>query len=312
MNPIYVIAGATASGKTAVAVELAKLINGEVISADSMQVYKYMNIGTAKPTAEEMQDIPHHLLDIIAPDEPFSVAEFQKLANAAVSDIQARNKTPIIAGGTGFYINAIVYETSFTQGTSGEEHQLRQQYITIASEKGADFLHEKLRQADPESAKAIHPNNIKRVARALSYCETTGQLFSTHNTQEKAKHTKTKNINFCKLSLPRELLYNRINTRTLTMWNNGLVTEVQELLLMGYHLGLAAMQGIGYKETIKYLNAEITKISEEETISAIQQSTRHYAKRQETWFRHQSPDAKAVSVKDKTASEIAHEIMKEV
>ena len=309
MPPLYVIAGPTASGKTAVAVELAKLINGEVVSADSMQVYKGMDIGTAKPSLAEMEGIPHHLIDVIMPDESFSVAEYQKLANAAIQDIRARKKVPILAGGTGFYINAVIYETEFSQGSSAAEDALRQQYTAIAQEKGADFLHEKLCQIDPAAAKAIHPNNIKRVARALSYCETTGQLFSAHNAREKSKHLPLPNTIIYTLNHSRETLYHRINARTIMMWKAGLPNEVRKLLLQGYHLGLAAMQGIGYKETIKFLNAEFT---EKEVIAAIQQSTRHYAKRQETWFRHQSPDARPIFAEGKTAHALACGILKGV
>lgn len=310
---LYVIAGPTASGKTAVAIELAKQLDGEVVSADSMQVYKHMNIGTAKPTTEEMGGIPHHLIDIITPDTQFSVAEYQKLASHAINDIISRNKTPILAGGTGFYINAVVHGTEFNQISEEEnqkEERLRNHYTSLAKEKGANFLHKKLHEKDPDAANAVHPNNIKRVARALSYIKTTGALFSLHNKAQKNRALlyNMYNSKFFTLSFPRETLYSRINTRTLAMWDNGLPQEVQNLL-RHYDLGLAAMQGIGYKETVMFLNNQYTK---EEAIDAISQSTRHYAKRQETWFRHQAPTATPILAMGKTAKDVAVEIMKGV
>jgi len=308
---LYVIAGPTASGKTAIAIELAKLTNGEVVSADSMQVYIGMDIGTAKPTQAEMDGIPHHLLSIISPAEPFSVAEYQRLAQKAIADIFSRNKTPILAGGTGFYINAVLYNTAFAPIENEEEKVIREKFAAIAQENGAEYLHEKLKQTDPEAAIGIHPHNIKRVARALSYYETTGSLFSAHNKAERVRRQNSALQNdkiICHtLQLPRQTLYNHINARAHTMWEAGLIDETRNLLSKGYDLGLASMGGIGYKETIKYLNARLT---ETEAIAAIQQATRHYAKRQETWFRHQSPDAKPVSAEGKTAKEIAEEIFR--
>lgn len=285
-SKLYVIAGPTASGKTAVAIELAKKINGEIVSADSMQVYKHMNIGTAKPTQAEMDGIPHYLLDVVAPDESFSVADYTQLATKAIDDILDRGRAPILAGGTGFYINAVIYGTEFTETEEGQhekDNALRKAYINLANEKGGEFIHQKLEALDPESAKAIHPNNIKRVARAISYCESTGQLFSVHNKAQKASVAKY-DVDFNVLSMPREILYDRINMRTLQMWEAGLVAEVEHLLSLGYDPKLASMQAIGYKETIKFIYGEYTK---EEAIAQIQQSTRNYAKRQETWFRHQ-------------------------
>jgi len=283
---LYVIAGPTASGKTAVAIDLAKKINGEIVSADSMQVYKYMNIGTAKPTQVEMDGIPHYLLDVVAPDEYFSVADYTQLATKAIDDILGRGRTPILAGGTGFYINAVIYGTEFTETEDGQhekDNALRKVYINLAKEKGAEFIHQKLKHLDSESAEVIHPNNIKRVARAISFCESTGKLFSAHNKAQKTSVAKY-DIDFNVLSMPREILYDRINQRTLQMWEAGLVEEVEHLLSLGYDPKLASMQAIGYKETIKFIHGEYTK---EEAITQIQQSTRNYAKRQETWFRHQ-------------------------
>ena len=305
---LYVVAGPTASGKTAVAIALAKQVNGEIISADSMQIYKYMDIGTAKPTQAEMDGIPHHLLDVALPSDSFSVAEYTQLVTAAISDIQSRNHVPILAGGTGFYINAVIYGTQFSEAEEGQhekDNQLRKAYMQLAAEKGVFFLHEKLQATDPESAKAIHPNNIKRVARALSFCESTGLLFSAHNAGQKASTAKYK-TNFTILTMPREILYARINARVIAMWEAGLPEEVSSLLSQGYSPGLVAMQGIGYKEMIPYINGYQTK---EDTIAQIQQATRNYAKRQETWFRHQAKNASSVDVHDKTLKQIAEEIL---
>jgi len=305
---IFVIAGATATGKTAVAIELAKKMSGEIISADSMQVYRGMDIGTAKPTAEEMEKIPHYLIDVINPDEQFSAAEFQKKANAAIEEIHSRGRTPIIAGGTGFYINAVLYGAEFSSENNEREEELRENFATLAREKGAEFLHEKLSIADPEYAATIHPNNVKRVARALAYCEATGGLFSEYNAVQKEKKvTPLFDSVFCVLSINREILYERINARTFSMFEAGLVDEVHNLLAKGYHKGLAAMQGIGYKETVQFINGELAQA---EAIAAIQQATRNYAKRQETWFRNQTPNAYVLNAEGKTPEELAEEILR--
>ena len=307
---LYVIAGATATGKTTLAIELAKQINGEVISADSMQVYKYMDIGTAKPTEEEKQGIPHHLLDVVNPNEPFSMAEYQKLGRIAIDDILSRNKTPIIAGGTGFYINGLIFGAELSQNDNKNKahdmEELRQKYETITNEQGAEYLHSLLHKVDPQSAEIIHPNNIKRVIRALSYNKITGKLFSAHNQEQKAKPLlyETK---FFVLNMERDILYERINQRTITMWQAGLVDEVRGLLAMGYDSGLAPLQGIGYKETIQFLNGGC--IGKEEAIATIQQATRNYAKRQETWFRNKNPSAYLLKVKEKHVDTIVRELL---
>ena len=305
---LYVIAGPTACGKTAVAIEIAKQLDGEVISADSMQIYKHMDIGTAKPTPEEMDGVPHHLLDVVLPNEHFSVAEYSQLAAAAIEDIKSRGRVPILAGGTGFYINAVIYGTQFTESEEGQhviDNQLRDAYMKLAAEKGAEFLHNKLQATDPESARTIHKNNIKRVARALAFCQSTGRLFSAHNAGQKANNAKY-DVSFNVLSMPRETLYDRINARVIAMWEAGLPQEVGRLLSHGYHQGLVAMQGIGYKEMIPFIHGHQTK---DETIAQIQQATRNYAKRQETWFRHQAKNARLVDVHNKTQKEIVDEIL---
>jgi len=302
---VYVIAGATASGKTAAAVALARKLGGEVVSADSMQIYRYMDIGTAKPTIEEMEGIPHHLISVVDPSEAFSVVRYQELAVDAIRDIQARGKVAILAGGTGFYINAVLYGAEFSYVAYNEEMELREYFIELAREKGAEYLHVMLAQADPKYAAAVHFNNIKRVARALAYCQATGRLFSVHNAEQKAKHPVGGDV-VCVLTMRREVLYSRINARTEVMFKAGLADEVRGLLEKGYSENLAAMQGIGYKETVKLLKNEYTL---PEAIVAIQQSTRRYAKRQETWFRNQMPEsALVINAEGKTPEQLADEI----
>lgn len=302
-DKIFVITGATASGKTAVALFLAEKIGGEIISADSMQVYRGMDIGTAKPTATELEKIPHYLISVINPDEQFSAADFQKRATAAISEILARRRVPIIAGGTGFYINALLYGAEFSDDP--RENELREKFFQLAQENGAEFLHARLTAADPDYAATLHPNNIKRVARALAYCESTGKLFSAHNSAQKEKPLHFDAV-FLKLSLPREVLYDRINSRTAAMFDAGIIDETRNLLAAGYHKGLASMQGIGYKETIQFIEGELTL---PEAIAATSQATRNYAKRQETWLRNQQKDAREIFVHGKTAEEIAEEIL---
>jgi len=314
---LYVIAGATASGKTAVAIELARLTNGEVISADSMQVYRGLDIGTAKPTRDERAGIPHHLLDVVNPDEAFSVAQYQAMANAAIADIRTRGRTPILAGGTGFYINAVVYETAFA-GEVGEtqshktahENTLRDQYAALAIEKGAAYLHDLLTARDPAAAQAVHANNIKRVARALAFCETNGTLFSTHNALQRSKRTLAlpPDTRFIVLTHPRDALYDRINARTDHMLHSGFVQEVQGLLAAGYSPGLPAMQAIGYREVVRAIQHGIdpqsTYVRDE-----IAQATRRYAKRQTTWFNNSSPHAVYVDASSGDAPTIAQNIV---
>ncbi|MCL2048386.1 MAG: tRNA (adenosine(37)-N6)-dimethylallyltransferase MiaA [Defluviitaleaceae bacterium] len=283
MKKLYVIAGATASGKTAAAIELAKKIDGEVISADSMQVYKGMDIGTAKPTQEEMAGIPHHMLSIIEPDQSFSAAEFQARAYDLIEEIFARKKAPILAGGTGFYINAVIYGAQFSNTAHTQEAALRQRLEDEARLYGAELVHNKLAAADPAYAATLHPNNIKRVARALAYCQLTGKLFSEHNAEQREKKL-VYDTELILLSMERKQLYERINARTIRMFEAGLVEEVRGLLEKGYGKGLASMQGIGYKETVQLIDGELTQ---EEAIAKIQQATRNYAKRQETWFKNQ-------------------------
>lgn len=274
-----------------------------------MQVYKGMDIGTAKPTLEERGDIPHHLLDVVNPDEPFSAARYQSLARAAITDIRARGRTPILAGGTGFYINAVVYDTDFLR-EMGDNTALRDFYANLAVEKSAHHIHKLLEDCDPQAAAAIHPNNIKRVARALAFCESTGTLFSVYNEtqRERKKQAMPPDVSFTVLDMPRIALYDRINIRTKSMFAAGLVQEVADLLAAGYSPDLTAMQGIGYKETAEMLNGGLDLPG---TKNKIAQNTRRYAKRQLTWFRHNAPHAKWLDASYGGAEGIARQIANE-
>ena len=276
----YYITGPTACGKTDTAIGLAKLIDGEVISADSAQVYKFMDIGSAKPTKDEMQGIRHHLIDELYPDEEYSAAVFQKMALAAIDDIKSRGKTPIIAGGSGFYLNALLYDVAFSPNNPNKN--TREKYMQIADNYGNIYLHSLLKERDPESAAAIHANNIKRVIRALIFYDETGMKLSSHNSEE-AKKEMPQDARLFILNIDRQLLYERINNRVDNMFDMGLIAEVQKLLDMGFDERLTSMQALGYKETIDYLKNRCTL---DEAKDKIKRATRHFAKRQLTWFRH--------------------------
>ena len=306
MDKLYVIAGPTASGKTAVAVALAKLVGGEVVSADSMQIYKGMDIGTAKPTLEEMENIPHHMIDIVKPDAQYSAALYQQQARAAIADVQASGGVPILCGGTGFYINAVLYDVQFTQDEDDgnpAEVATREHFMDYAVKHGCKELHMLLQEADPAAAMAIHANNIKRVSRALSYIQTTGLLFSEYNAVQKARPHVYDTV-FCRLGVDRPVLYERINLRAQAMFDAGLEDEVAGLIARGYHPRLTSMQGIGYKEVAGFIQGVCTR---DEAIEAVKQNSRRYAKRQETWFRNQNPDAIIVPA-ERTAADIAQYI----
>lgn len=280
-KPLIVIAGPTACGKTDISIELAKAVGGEIISGDSMQVYKLMDIGTAKVTNEEMCGIPHFLVDELYPDEEYNVMLFQKKAKEYMKGIYERGHIPIIVGGTGFYINALVYDNDFSEE---EESAVREELYKIADEKGAEELHRMLREVDPEYAAEIHHNNVKRVARALEYYRLTGEKMSEHNKNAKQKDSPY-NIAFFVLNMEREKLYERINLRVDIMMKNGLEAEVRNLINMGYSTDLVSMQGLGYKEFIPFFNGDITL---EEAVEDIKKFTRRFAKRQLTWFRGQT------------------------
>lgn len=279
MKNIVIVAGPTASGKTAVGVEIAKTLTGEIISADSMQIYKYMNIGSAKPSQTEMQGIPHHLIDIISPQEDFSVALFRGMAGNRIDEIIDRNKLPIIVGGTGLYINSLTYNLDFTETSIDVEYRA---YLTnIAETKGNDYLHKMLENIDIKTYQRLFPNDVKRIIRALEIYKNTGKTMSEHQSEAKQKSTEY-NIAYIGLTMDRQKLYDRINNRVDRMFDNGIIDEVKKLKEMGYSRNMTSMQGIGYKEIFDYLEGTS---SIEELKNIIKQGSRNYAKRQLTWFR---------------------------
>lgn len=277
MRKIIVIAGPTAVGKTKYAIEAAKAFDGEVVSCDSMQLYKYMDIGSAKPTAEELAQVPHHLVDIIDPAEPFSVAEYQKLAKAAIEDIFARGKVPVIAGGTGLYLNSILYDMDFSNAKQDQE--LRQKLEKEAQEFGPEYIHNKLAELDADAAQRIHPNNVKKVVRAIEAAITGENIKDFKECNKKVKDFERILIG---LTRDREELYDRINKRVDLLVEQGLFDEVKGLLEKGLTESDISMKGIGYKEIIGYFDQ---KYSMDEAIDLIKKNTRHLAKRQITWFK---------------------------
>ncbi len=280
-KPLIVLTGPTAVGKTALSIQLAKAVGGEIISADSMQVYKYMDIGSAKIRREEMDGVPHYLVDVLNPDEEFHVVRFQKMSKEAMEKIYANGHIPIIVGGTGFYIQALLYDIDFTESDSDPVY--RDELEQYADEHSAEALHDKLRAVDPESADSIHANNVKRVIRALEYYHLTGEKISVHNAREREKESPY-DYRYFVLNDKRENLYRRIDLRVDQMIDEGLVREVTHLKEMGYHRGMVSMQGLGYKEILAYLDGEI---SLEEAVYEIKRDTRHFAKRQITWFKRE-------------------------
>lgn len=279
MANVIVIFGPTASGKTRLSIELAKRIDGEVISADSMQVYKYMDIGTAKPDADEMSGIKHYLMDEIYPDQQFSVAIFKELALKYIDEISNKGKMPIVAGGTGLYINSLIYNINFSETIS--DWGLREHLQKEAKEKGNRYLHDKLKKIDPGAAEKIHENNVKRVIRAIEVYEYTKRPISYHQEVSRSEPPKH-NFILLGLRMDREKLYDRINKRVDLMIEKGLIDEVRKLVELGYDKSTVAMQGIGYKEILGYLKGET---SLDDAIYIIKRNTRRYAKRQITWFK---------------------------
>ncbi len=280
-QPLIILTGPTAVGKTALSVKLAKRTGGEIISADSMQVYRHMNIGSAKIRPEEMEGVPHHLIDILEPWEEFNVTVFQEKAKEAIAGIAGRGRIPILAGGTGFYIQAVLYDIDFTE--NAQEPAVREALERTAREKGAEYLHQMLREVDPQSAAQIHANNIKRVVRALEYYMQTGQRISEHNEQE---HSRGSAYNACYFVLNdrREDIYDRIDRRVEHMLAAGLVEEVKALKEMGCTRQMVSMQGLGYKEILGFLEGEYDL---DRAVYLIKRDTRHFAKRQLTWFRRE-------------------------
>ena len=280
-KPLIVIGGPTACGKTGFSIRLAKEIGGEVISADSMQIYRYMDIGTAKVTPEEADGVPHYLIDELNPDEEYNVMLFQQKAKAYMEEIWAKGKIPILVGGTGFYINALLYDNDFTETENDTSY--REECYRIAKEEGPQVLYERLRKIDPAYAETIHANNVKRVTRALEYHYLTGQRFSEHNAEQKERETPY-NAAVILLTMEREALYARIEQRIDLMMQQGLLAEVKGLLDRGYSPKLVSMQGIGYKEFVPYFNGDCTL---DEAVTQLKTNTRRFAKRQLTWFRRQ-------------------------
>jgi len=280
MKQLIIIAGPTATGKSALAIELAEILNGEIVSADSMQVYKRMDIGTAKPKASDLDRIKHYLIDVVEPDFDFNAAIFQNIAKEAIREIHNKDKIPILVGGTGFYINALIYKSEFEHY---EEAKIsRKEEFSMDS---PESLFAKLIEIDPEYAQNTHMNNVKRVMRALEYYQETGEKFSAYNKRSKDNRSPEYDFKFFILNRDRERLYEGINSRVDDMIACGLIDEVDSLLKSGLKESMTSMQGLGYKEICAYLNGRVSK---ESAIDMVKQGTRRFAKRQITWFKHQS------------------------
>ena len=280
-KPLIILTGPTAAGKTSLSIELAKSIGGEIISADSMQVYKKMDIGTAKIRPEEMQGVPHYLIDELDPSEEFNVVAFVEKSKEAMKKIYAAGHIPIIVGGTGFYIQALLYDIDFSQHEDKESY--RKELEQLAKEKGKEYLYEILKKKDPEYAEITHCNNVKKVIRALEYYKETGKKLSEHNEEQRQKESPY-NFAYFVLYHDREELYDRINRRVDLMMEDGLLFEVESLIKEGYTKNLVSMQGLGYKEFFDYFDGRMTL---EDTVDKIKKDTRHFAKRQLTWFRRE-------------------------
>lgn len=283
-QPLIVLTGPTAVGKTSLSIKLANAIGGEIISADSMQVYRRMDIGSAKVTPEEMEGIPHHLIDVLEPDQEFNVVTFQRMAKEALKKIYSHGHIPIIAGGTGFYIQALLYDIDFKE--NDEESPVRRELEELADREGERapaLLHGMLKEVDPKAASQIHANNIKRVIRAIEYFRQTGEKISLHNEEERQKESPY-NFLYYVVNTDRPLLYERIDRRVDQMMEHGLVDEVKMLKAMGCHRGQTSMQGLGYKEILDYLDGACTL---EEAVYILKRDTRHFAKRQLTWFKRE-------------------------
>lgn len=303
-RPLIVLTGPTAVGKTDTSIALAKAIGGEIISADSIQVYKYMDIGSAKITEEEKRGVPHFLIDELDPAEEFNVVVFQKLALRYMEGIYSRGHIPILTGGTGFYIQSVLYDIDFTKNNadSGYREKLEQ----LAKTEGPEYLHDMLQRVDEASARLIHGNNVKRVIRALEYYKQTGQKISEHNEAQREKESPYQFVYFV-LDRERAQLYRRIDFRVERMMEQGLVTEVQGLLDRGYSRNLVSMQGLGYKEIAAGLEGEC---SLEEAVERIKRDTRHFAKRQITWFRREKEVTWIPMESFQTKQEVLEELLR--
>ncbi len=280
-RPLIVLTGPTAVGKTSLSISLAKAVNGEIISADSMQVYKKMDIGSAKIRPEEMHGVKHYLVDVLEPEEEFHIVKFQQMAKEAMEEIYEKGKIPILVGGTGFYIQAVTRDIDFTEAQ--QENEYRKELEVLAEEKGGEYLHDMLKEVDPKSAEAIHAHNVKRVIRALEFYHQNQTPISAHNEEQK-KNESPYSLAYFVLNMPRELLYKRIDLRVDQMLEEGLLEEVKDLQKEGCCRGMVSMQGLGYKEILDYLEG---KYSLEEAVRILKRDTRHFAKRQLTWFRRE-------------------------
>lgn len=296
---ILIICGPTASGKTALAVECAKLLNSEIISADSMNVYRGLDIGTAKPTEQEKNGIVHHLIDVADPDETFSVGDYREKALPIIDKLISDGKIPVICGGTGFYINSILYD--FSYGNAGSNLDAREKYFNLAEKNGNQYVFDILINVDPESAKKLHPNDLKRVVRAL-------EIFESGQKKSDIKDDLTPRYDYkaYTIDFPREMLYERINKRVDIMVDNGLIEEVKGLLDGGITLENQCMQGIGYKEIVEYLQGDLTK---EDALEKLKLNTRHYAKRQITFFKKLN---QLIYLKPDSIQELAKRIVNEL
>ncbi|MDK8278215.1 tRNA (adenosine(37)-N6)-dimethylallyltransferase MiaA [Peptostreptococcus anaerobius] len=275
--PILILTGPTAVGKTALSIELSKVLGGEIISADSMQIYRKMDIGSAKISQEEMDSVVHHMIDVVDPDEDFSVADFHDMASQIISDIHKRGKLAIVTGGTGLYLNSLVYDMDF--GGTNSDPSIRKDLEEILNDKGKDYLYRLLQDLSPEAAKRIHPNNTKRVIRAIEVYKTGGDMGDFSND---LKYNPKFDAKIIVLNRDRSILYDRINQRVDMMFDMGLLDEVKGLHQMGYTSQMQSMKGIGYKEVLEYFDGKMTL---EESIDILKQGTRRYAKRQITWFK---------------------------
>lgn len=302
MKNLFILTGPTAVGKTDISIKLAKKLNGEIISADSMQIYKYMDIGSAKITREEMMGIPHHLIDIADPVEEFSVAEYKKMATDAIETIHHSNKLPILAGGTGFYINSLIFNYDFAN--TYKDKSYRAELSNLAEEKGKEYVHSLLKEIDQESFVKLYPNDLKRVIRALEVYKLTGKSMSEFKSEQDI-YDIPYNVFYFVLNMDREKLYKRINLRVDIMMENGLIDEIEKLKSMGYTPDMQSMQGIGYKELLHYLDDQV---SLQEAIDMVKQGSRNYAKRQLTWFRK---DKRAIWI-DKDLFSSDDEIVEEI
>ena len=290
-KPLIILAGPTAVGKTGLSVQLAKRLNGEIISVDSMQVYRGMDIGTAKITRKEMEGVRHHLIDVLDPREAFNVFTFQQMAREAVLRTHKAGHVPIVVGGTGFYIQSLLYDIDFD--VRADSRGIRGELQKELEEKGAAAMHEELSRIDPESALAIHPNNTKRVLRAIEFYRTTGKKISQHNAEQQRRETPYR-FRYFVLTMERQALYRRIDLRVDQMVADGLFEEVKRLRDEGLSSDLVSMQGLGYRQVFDYLEGAATR---EEAVQRIKLETRHFAKRQITWFKRE-PYAEWVRLED--------------